>query len=177
MNETAVFDEIAQVSIVVDDIFAFAKRYHDGYGIGPWVVMHFTPENTSDMVVRDRPEPFEMYLGLCDSLNVQLELIQPISKNTTYWEFLEKHGPGLHHVCMGSKEGFSSIMEKLRARGHAERLLGGLDSGGMAFCYVDLTEDLGLIAELVSPPADFVSPPAAWRYPEAQPPVLKEDVL
>jgi methylmalonyl-CoA/ethylmalonyl-CoA epimerase len=165
-TKETVFDEIAQVSIIVDDIFASVKRYNDQYGIGPWIVMRFTPENTGDMVVRGRTEAFEMYLGLCDSLNIQLELIQPVSKNTTYWEFLERHGPGIHHMCLGSKDGFGAIMERLRERGHKEKLLGGVDSGGMEFCYVDLTGDLGLIAELVNPPADFVAPPPVWAYPE-----------
>ena len=166
MNEKPVFDKIAQVSIIVDDIFAYIKRYNDEYGIGPWVVLKFTPENTTEMLINDNPEDFEMYLGLCDSLNIQLELIQPISKNTTYSEYLEKHGPGIHHFCMDSTEGYASIIEKLKERGHSEKILGGLDSGGMEFCYIDLTEDLGFIAELCNPPEDFINPPPFAIYPE-----------
>jgi len=165
-DDLCVFDNISQVSIIVDDIEKYIKRYNDDYGIGPWVVLHFSPENTTDMIINDNPEPFEAYLGLCDSMNVQLELIQPVSKNTTYWEFLEKRGPGIHHMCLGSKEGFSAIVKKLEARGHNKILLGGLDSGGMSFCYVDLIDDLGLIAELVNPPENFICPPPVWKYPE-----------
>ncbi|MDR0874906.1 MAG: VOC family protein [Clostridiales Family XIII bacterium] len=166
MKQTAVFDEITQVSIIVDDIFASIRKYNDLYGIGPWIVLHFTPENTGSMVVRGKTEEFEMYLGLCESLNIQLELIQPVSRNTTYFEYLDAHGPGIHHFCLSSKEGYASVLEKLKERGHAERLLGALDSGGMEFTYVDLTDDLGFIAELVNPPADFISPPPVWQYPE-----------
>ena len=165
-RKSPVFDEIAQISIIVDDVKAFIKRYNDDYGLGPWTVLHFSQENTKDMVVNGKPEPFEMYLGLCDCLNVQLELIQPVSKNTTYWDYLQKHGPGLHHLCLGSKEGFSAILRKLEALGHTEHLLGGIDEGGMSFCYVDLTEDLGLIAELIDPLEDPVSLPVVWKYPE-----------
>ena len=161
-----VFDEIAQVSIVVEDIRETIRRYNDQYGIGPWALLHFSGDNTTDMVVNGRAEAFEMYLGLCDSLNVQLELIQPVSTNTTYWEYLQNHGPGIHHMCMGSKEGFSAIMKKLKALGREEVLLGGRDSGGMSFCYVDLTDDLGLIAELTNPPENFISPEPVWVYPE-----------
>jgi hypothetical protein len=160
------FDEIAQVSIVVDDIKAYIQRYNDDYGIGPWAVLHFSQENTQDMTVNGREEPFEMYLGLCDSLNVQLELIQPVSRNTTYWDFLEKHGPGIHHLSLGSREGFASIIQKLEKLGHKELLLSGRDSGGMTFCYVDLTGDLGLIAELADPPENFICPPPVWEYPD-----------
>jgi hypothetical protein len=168
MQDKQVFDEIAQISVIVDDVFTWVKRYNDEYGIGPWIILHFTPENTKNMTVHGKDESFEMYLALCDSLNVQLELIQPISDNSSYAEFLKSHGPGLHHMCMRSKEGHASILEKLKARGHEETLLSGLDSGGMEFCYFDLTEDLGFIVELCNPPEDFVPLPPDFTYPPAE---------
>jgi len=161
-----VFDNIGQICVIVDDLKAYIKRYNDDYGIGPWIVIHFAEDNMSEQTVNGKPEKFEAYLGLCDSLNVQMELIQPISKNTTYYDFLEKHGPGIHHLCLGSKEGFSSIIEKLEKLGHTEKLLGARDSEGMYFCYADLTGDLGMIVELVDPPEDFVYPAPVWKYPE-----------
>jgi len=165
-KSSPVFDEIGQISIIVNDVKESIRRYNDDYGVGPWIVLHFNPENTSDMKVHGKPEPFELYLGLCDSMNVQLELIQPVSTNTTYYEFLEKNGPGLHHMCMGSKEGFSAIVEKLKERGHEETLVSARDSGGMSFCYMDLSDDLGFILELVDPPENFVLPAPVWKYPE-----------
>ena len=165
MNEGRVFDKIAQVSVIVDDVRAYIKRYNDDYGIGPWIVLHFTPENTGNQTVNGKEEGFEIYLALCDSLNVQLELIEPISENTTYYEFLKKNGPGIHHLCMTSDRGFASIVEKLKERGHTEKLLSGLDAGGMEFCYIDLADDLGIIAELMNPPEDFVLPAPAFTYP------------
>ena len=165
-NNSPVFNEIGQISIIVRDIKASIRRYYDAYGIGPWVVLHFSGDNTTEMTVRGKSEPFEVYLGLCDSMNVQLELIQPVSKNTAYWEFLEKHGPGLHHMCIRSKDSFSTMMEKLKERGHEDVLLGGRDSGDMYFCYVDLEDDLGFIAELCDPPENFVLPEPEWKYPE-----------
>ena len=165
-SNSRVFDEIEQISIVVDDIKAYIKRYNDKYGIGPWKVLHFSSENTRDMVTFGRPEPFELYLGLCDSLNVQMELIQPVSPNTTYWEFLQSHGPGVHHIAFGSKGGFSATIGKLEALGKKDILLSARDSGDMSFCYVDLMDDLGLIAELKDPPENFVCPASVWEYPE-----------
>ena len=144
-----VFDKINQISIIVEDIFESIKQYEEGYGIGPWTVLKFNPDNTSEMIIKGNREDFEMYLALCDSMNVQLELIQPITENTTYYEFLKQHGSGIHHLCMGSSEGYSSMIQKLKDIGHSEKLLGGTDSGGHEFCYIDLTEDLGLVAELL----------------------------
>jgi len=165
-KKSPVFDEIGQISIIVDDIKTWVKRYNDEYGIGPWVVLHFTPENTREQTVRGKAEPYELYLAMCDSMNVQIELIQPVSKNTTYYEFLEKHGPGLHHMCMTSKGGFKSIMKSLEERGKTDILLSGIDSGDMYFCYVDMTDELGFIAETYDMPDNFIYPSPVWKYPE-----------
>lgn len=161
-----VFNRLAQISIVVDDIYAYIKRYTDDYGIGPWVIMHFDNTNTRDMVVKDKKEDFEIRLALCDCLNVQWELIQPLSDNGTYAEFLKKNGPGIHHVCMEPAEGYKKVRELLAERGCSETLIGGTDAGNMQFSYVDLTKELGFVVELMNPPEGFVPPPPEDFYPQ-----------
>ncbi|MDR1571911.1 MAG: VOC family protein [Clostridiales Family XIII bacterium] len=160
-----VFDKVAQISVVVDDIYAYMRRYNDDYGIGPWTVLRFDRGNTSGMVVRGAPEDFEIRLAICDCLNIQWELIQPLSENGSYAEFLRKNGPGIHHVCMQPAEGYARIREILAGRGHAETLIGGVDSGNMEFAYVDLTDDLGFVVELMNPREGCVPMPPEDVYP------------
>jgi methylmalonyl-CoA/ethylmalonyl-CoA epimerase len=160
-----VFEKVTQVSIVVDDIYAYIKRFNDDYGIGPWVIMHFNKDNTRNMTIEGKPGEFEIKLALCDALNIQLELIQPMDDNETYAEFLKNHGPGIHHLCMQPAEGYKRIREILSERGYSETLIGGLDAGDMEFAYVDITEDLGFIVELMNPPDGFVPPPPEDIYP------------
>lgn len=161
-----VFGKVAQISVVVDDIYAYIKRYNNDYGIGPWVILHFNNSNIRDMIVKGHKEDFEIRLALCDCLNVQWELIQPLSDNGTYAEFLKKNGPGIHHVCMEPVEGYKRIREILAERGYAETLIGGTDAGNMEFAYIDLTADLGFIIELMNPPANFIPPPPEDVYPK-----------
>ena len=71
-----VFDKVTQISVVVDDIYAYIKRYNDDYGIGPWIILHFDKENTNNMVIRGQRKNFAIKLALCDCLNIQWELIQ-----------------------------------------------------------------------------------------------------
>jgi len=160
-----VFEKVMQVSIVVDDIYAYIKRYNDDYGIGPWIIMHFSKENTRNMIIKGEPKDFEIKLALCDALNIQLELIQPMDDNGTYAEFLKTHGPGIHHMCMAPAEGYKRIREILSERGYSETLIGGLDAGDMEFAYVDITDDLGFIVELMNPPENFIAPPPIDVYP------------
>jgi len=161
-----VFEKLTQVGVVVDDIYAYIKRYNDDYGIGPWVILHFDKKNTRDMIIKGKHENFEIRLALCNCLNVQWELIQPLSDNGTYAEFLKKNGPGIHHVCMEPAEGYQRIREILAERGFSETLIGGTDSGDMQFAYVDLTEDLGFVVELMNSPENFIPPAPEDVYPK-----------
>ncbi len=161
-----IFKGIKQISIIVDDIEAYIKRYNDDYGIGPWIVMDFNKNNTSDMMVHGKPLEYSMKLGLCDALNIQLELIQPTDGNSVYAEFLRKNGPGLHHICFETSGSYEDCNAHISAKGNAEIMQKGLDSGGMEFSYRDLTADLGLVVELMNPPDNFISPPPVWEYPQ-----------
>lgn len=158
-----VFTKLTQVCVVVDDIDAYMKRYNDDYGIGPWIVLNFNKDTVSNMTVRGKRMDYSMKLALCDSLNVQWELVEPTDDNSTYADFLKKHGPGIQHVSFDT-QGYEQAMEDLAARG-CKVVQGGVDSGGMAFSYVDLTKDLGFIVELFNPPKDFVPPAPERTYP------------
>lgn len=160
-----VFKKILQICIVVDDIYAYIKRFNDDYGIGPWTILDFNNQTVKEMVVKGKPEDYSMKLALCDALNVQLELIEPTSDNSIYAEFLRKNGPGLHHIACET-QGYRQIMDDLASRGITEIYQGGVDSGGMRFSYVDLTKELGFILELYDPPKDFVPPPPVDVYPK-----------
>ena len=159
------FNKLAQISVVVDDLYAYMRRYNDDYGIGPWTILHFDGANTRDMIIKDKYEDFDIRLAVCDCLNVQWELIQPLSDNGTYAEFLKKNGPGIHHVCMEPAEGYHKIRQTLAERGNGETLIGGVDAGDMQFSYVDLTKDLGFVVELMNPPEGFVPQPPEDIYP------------
>ncbi|MCL2489934.1 MAG: VOC family protein [Propionibacteriaceae bacterium] len=160
-----VFTKVSQICMVVDDLYAYMKRFNDDYGIGPWVILHFDPSNTTDMILNGKLEDFDIRLALCDALNVQLELIQPLSENSNYAEFLHRNGPGLHHISLDPAEGYARIREILKDRGYGDVLIGGTDAGGMEFAYIDLRKELGFIVELFNPPENFVMPPAEDTYP------------
>jgi hypothetical protein len=61
--------------------------------------------------------------------DAQLELICPISGENVYTEFLDRAGPGLHHVCV-------EVDDVDAAVGTAEVLQRGVMPGGMEFAYV-----------------------------------------
>ncbi len=159
-----IFSKITQVSIIVPDAKAYARRFWDKYGIGPWTFTDFDPGNTTEMTVRGEDVPYAMCLALCNQLNVQLELIQPYDDKSIYAEFLREHGPGIHHLAFDTRDPFADALADLAGLGN-EIVQGGRDSGGMQFAYVDMMKDVGLVAELCDPPPDFVQPAPDSAYP------------
>lgn len=159
-----VFSAITQISIIVPDAAAYAKRFTDKYGIGPWTFTDFTDENTTERTVEGKPVPYAMRLALCDALNVQLELIQPLDSLSVYARFLKEHGPGIHHIAVQPAAGFAATLGELAEKGNPV-VQSGRDSGGMQFVYVDMMKDLGLVAEICDPPEDFVPPAPDFTYP------------
>jgi hypothetical protein len=140
------FVQILQISIVVDNIDIFIKRYEE-CGIGPWKILSFDSSNCKDMMVRGKPASFGMKAALCDMYAVQLEMIEPTDDRSVYWEFLKKHGPGLHHIACAAGKSYEETVAVMKNRGN-DILTSGSRIGGKSFGYIDALNDLGIIIEL-----------------------------
>jgi len=76
---------ISHVAIVVDDIEAAMKFWGDGLGLEIEQIRE-VPEQESRVA----------FLPLGDS---EIELVEPTTDNSGIARFMEKRGPGMHHVC------------------------------------------------------------------------------
>jgi 4-hydroxyphenylpyruvate dioxygenase-like putative hemolysin len=141
-----VFSAITQVSMVVDDVDAYVKRYEE-YGIEPWGVMDVGPEYVKDMTSHDERVDYRDRVALCDYFDVQLELIQPLDDLSEYSSFLKENGPGIHHICLDAPD-FDESLAFIKKRNGPATLLTG-DSTATYYEYLDLQKDLGFRAELV----------------------------
>ena len=73
--------------------------------------MHFYGDKLglSLMDTLELPER-QLKVGFVKAANVLIELLEPTDPDTTVARFLERHGPGLHHLCFGTPD----IREHLR---------------------------------------------------------------
>ena len=168
--EKPAIKKILQISMIVDDLDAYMRRWNDEYGIGPWTILQFNEKTLLRQHIKGKDEPWAMRMATCDALNVQLELIQPLYGESDYMVFLREHGPGLHHIAIEPAGGFPVWAEGLKARGVDHFLLGGREQGAQGqreFEYVDLRADLGTIFETYYDTNGFVPGPApfAGTYP------------
>jgi catechol 2,3-dioxygenase-like lactoylglutathione lyase family enzyme len=120
-----------QIAWVTRDLDATEKALTTLLGAKKWVRMpgvHFGPDTCT---YRGRPADFVADISLSYTGDTQLELIAPVNGDSIYTEFLDKAGPGLHHICVEVDD----VEAALATRG-AEVVQRGVMPGGMEFAYV-----------------------------------------
>ncbi len=93
---------IHHLAMLVEDIDVALQFWRDILGI--------KPSRISDMPAEAARIAF---LPLGES---EIELVQPTSQDSGLSRFLEKRGPGLHHVCL-QVDDLASLLAQLKAKG------------------------------------------------------------
>lgn len=163
-------NRVLQVCMVVDDLDAYVKHWNNDYGIGPWALFNFNESTLEQQRVEGADGKWGTRMALCNALNIQLELVQPLYGETTHMIFLREHGPGLHHLAIEPSGGFETWVENLKERSKDHFILGGNEKGSHGereFEYVDLRDELGAILETYNDFNDFQPGPnpVAGTYP------------
>ena len=153
-----VFTETMQIGIVVRDLAATMQRYVDDYGIGPWDIVEFHPEDAPDLHEHGKPVGRSWRLASTMIGRVQWELIEPLDDESVYARFLAEKGEGVHHIAVASSS-FDEAVAAQAERGN-ELVLSGTFSG-YRVAYLATDRDLGVIAEIFNPPADADATPDA----------------
>ena len=134
----AVLDAIAahffQVAYVVRDLPAAEAWFQKILGVPSW----FRMENLAfgaDCSYRGRPSDYAAHLSIGYLRETQIELIEPIRGESLYREFLERKGPGLHHLAFDVPD-FPATVAALSESG-LELVVQGRVGPGSEFAYFD----------------------------------------
>lgn len=146
----AKFKKIYQIGIIVRDVDSCVKRFEEDYGMGPWEVSVMSNElpYLKDMTIDGKLSDFKIKSGMLKAFGMEIELIEPLS-DSAYKEWLDKHGPGIHHVAFALEDGqYEKLLFDTEKSTGKEPWIRGQAAGiGMDFAYLDLREQLGLIVE------------------------------
>jgi len=155
-------NKVLQIALVVRDLQKSMREYWEVFGIGPWRIVTFQPPALTNPRVRGKLEPYTMKLGITQIGDIQWELIQPLTGNSIYKEFLDKNGEGLHHVAVdvGNYDQAVDLMKKQ----DIEILMSGHMLGD-SFAYMDTEQVLGTIIEIYKRSADHKPIPPDATYP------------
>jgi hypothetical protein len=118
-----------QIAWVTSDLDATESALTTLLGAKKWIRVpdvHFGPDTCT---YRGRPADFVAHISFSYAGDTQLELIAPVRGKSVYTEFLDRAGPGLHHICMDVDDVDAVV-------GAAEVVQRGTMPGGMEFAYV-----------------------------------------
>jgi catechol 2,3-dioxygenase-like lactoylglutathione lyase family enzyme len=150
---------VDQVAVVVRDLDEAVRRYSETLGIAPWRVYTFTPDWVHDMTFRGREQPYSARLALGQIGDMMYELIEPLEGPSTYQEFLDTRGEGLHHLGYVVDDLDAAIAE-METRGFPVLQSGrafGVDGDG-GYAYFETDAALGCIVEAIELPRALPDP-------------------
>lgn len=145
-------DGIIQMAYVVKDIQRSMNQWVDQLNVGPWFLLdHFTGV---DPLYRGQPSTADVAIAMGFAGHMMIELIQPNNNApSVYRETIQGRGYGFHHWGIASKD-FDRDVEKYRKGGAELAFLAKVPSGGRV-AYMDTTEQLSAMVELIELGADF----------------------
>lgn len=143
-------NKFLQIGIIVRSVDEAVKNYEDILGIGPWDISSVSGAEPpfTDLEIDGVPRSENICkLAICRMFGMEIELIEPIAESP-YSEWLEEHGPGLHHIAVDTDESYDDLLDGYKKDIKPQPWIRATGMGGlMDYSYLDFREELGLIME------------------------------
>ena len=137
---------VCQVGLVVRDVERSLAAYSQVFGLPKPEVILTDGQEIAHTRYRGEPTDARAKLAFFDMGQVSLELIEPIGGPSTWQEFLDEKGEGVHHIAFFVKD-TDQVVASLEGNGIAVVQQG--DYTGGRYTYVDSAPALGVILELL----------------------------
>lgn len=137
---------VCQIAIVVKDIEQAAKRFADVFGVPVPEARLTDTKDKSNIRYHGQSTDARAKLAFFSMGQISLELIEPVGGPSTWQEFLDSHGPGVHHIAFRVK-GMDDVLTWLNGKDLPTAQRG--DFKGGRYAYVDAAKALGVNLELL----------------------------
>lgn len=138
---------ICQIGMVVRDVKKTAAAFQEILGLPAPRTKETAPASETNIRYRGKPTEARAKLAFFQmGPQLNLELIEPIGGPSTWREFLDEHGEGVHHIAFRLK-GMDQKLAHLTSHG-LETVQTGDFKGGR-YAYVDASDKLKVILELL----------------------------
>ncbi len=137
---------VTQVAVVVKDIDKARSAWAQLLGVNVPDVIIAESHSSRPTLYKGDPSDAKAKLAFFNMDNLQLELIQPMGEKSTWQDFLDTHGEGIHHLAFEVKD-IDEVGKRFAFQGNPTVQLGGWDGG--AYNYIDASENLGCMLELL----------------------------
>lgn len=142
--------KVQQIAMVVKDAERVAKRFSDVFG-SSWTFYEFRPKQLvlHDKDLGDADCVLKLAIGDCGGHS--FKLVQPVSGQNSYAEFLQKQGEGFYGIGLGAFPNHDQMLMAFRDAGAGVEMQGDVGDGSK-FTILETAEDLGLRVEFGSVP-------------------------
>lgn len=131
-----------QINIVVADIEKAAKKWAELLNI-PVPEIHVNHlEGGENYQYRGKPITCDLKVCNINMPHFVIELHQPIGGDSSFQEFFDKHGNGVHHLGFEVGDKRDAIISELEDEGYTMRTVGIYP--GSSWTIVDSEDDLGV---------------------------------
>ncbi len=137
---------VTQIGLVVKDIEKSRAAWSKLLGVEEPRIVETESWESTHMTFRGKPSEARAKLTFFKLENIVIEIIQPIGGPSTWRNFLEKHGEGIHHVAF-QVDDLQQTLEKFRRMGIEAEQKGEYKGG--CYVYTDSESKLGAITELL----------------------------
>jgi methylmalonyl-CoA/ethylmalonyl-CoA epimerase len=130
-----VIGQIDHIGVAVEDLDDAIRLYRDRLGM--------------PLEHRETVEEFGVEAVLLGAGESHVELLRPVTSDSAIGRFLERHGPGMHHLAYRTED-IDSALESVRAAGLRlidEQPRNGIQGSRVAFVHPKSTG--GVLTELV----------------------------
>lgn len=131
-----------QINIVVRDIAVSAAKWAELLGIPVPEIRRTRLEGGTDYEYRGRRVSCELLTCNIAMPGFVLELHQPAGGPSTFQEFMERHGAGVHHLGFEVGDRRDAVVEELEREGYGMRTLGVYP--GSSWTILDSEDVLGV---------------------------------
>jgi methylmalonyl-CoA/ethylmalonyl-CoA epimerase len=141
--------KIVQIAIVVRDVEKYAKSYAEFFGVDvPKIIISETEDKAKTRYL-GRPTKARVKQAFFRFDNVTLELLEPVGGPSTWKEFLDSNGEGVHHIAFEIK-GMDDRIAQMQDRGATLIQEGRWTTyTGGRYAYFDSNAQLAVILELL----------------------------
>ncbi|MDR1559567.1 MAG: VOC family protein [Clostridiales bacterium] len=142
MENTIDFNGFIQIALVVKDIEKAAREWANLFGVPVPEVRFDPPRENPDLTYRGNPAYYGLKIAVIKAGQFVIELHEPDEHDSTFKEFLDKHGNGVHHLGFEVGERRDAIINELERNGYETRTVGYYP--GSSWTIVDSEDTLGV---------------------------------
>ena len=143
MKNPISFDGFIQICIVVSDIKSAVKAWAQMFNVPEPEITVDPPRDNPDLTYRGKAAWYGIKMAVIKTGGpFVVELIEPDENASTFREYLDKHGNGVHHLGFAVGDKRDDIIEELESMGYDMRTIGFYP--GSSWTIVDSENDLGV---------------------------------